>query len=242
MLDGLREAAESVGLWLAGLGDVVLDLAGTPWSLLLLLVFTIIDGFFPPIPSESVVIALSSLSITGDGPPLWGIVPVAAVGAFVGDVIAYTIGTRVPLRRLRWFRTRRGARTLRWAERTLEHRGGAFILAARYIPIGRVAVNMSAGALGFGRKRFMTFAGIAAVCWAIYSTVLGIGAGAVLKDQPLLAVGVGMVLGIAIGTVIDIVMRRIFGSPSMADLDDVGSESESGEGEPVAAGDVHPGR
>lgn len=236
MLEALGQAADAVAHWLGGLSEIVLDLAGTPWSLLLLAVFTTIDGFFPPIPSESVVIALASLAMSGDGPPLWAIVPVAAIGAFAGDLIAFTIGTRVPLRSFRWFRTPRGARTLAWAERTLQHRGGAFILAARYIPIGRVAVNMSAGALGFGRKRFMGFAAIAAVCWAIYSTLLGIGAGAVLKDQPMLAVAAGVVLGILLGTVIDAIMRRILGSPDDAPSEDEPNPSEG----PDASGDPGP--
>jgi len=218
VLDGIGEFAADVGTWLAGLSDIALELAGSPWSLALLLGMVIVDGFFPPVPSESVVITLASLSMTGDGPPMWGIVPVAALGAFVGDVIAYSIGTRVPLRRFRWFRSKRGARTLAWAERTLEHRGGALILSARYIPIGRVAVNMSAGALGFGRKRFMGYAAIAAVSWAIYSTLLGIGAGAFLHDQPWLAVVVGIVAGIVLGSLIDLVMRRFFGSPGRVDM------------------------
>lgn len=233
MLEWLGSTADTFATWLADWGELVLDVAATPWSLVLLLVFTIIDGFFPPVPSESVVIALTSLSMTGDGPPLWAIVPVAAVGAFVGDFIAYSIGTKVPLRRLRWFRTERGARTLEWAERTLEHRGGAFILAARYIPIGRVAVNMSAGALGFPRKRFVFFAAIAAVCWAVYSTLLGIGAGAVLKDHPLLAVVVGIVLGITLGSLIDVVMRRVFGDPTPKAAADA-EPSDEAEREPVA--------
>jgi len=226
MLETLGQAADAVASWLAGLSDVVVAIAGTPWSLLLMAVFTAIDGFFPPIPSESIVIALASLSMSGEGPPLWAILPVAAVGAFVGDVIAYTIGTRVPLRSFRWFRTERGARTLAWAERTLHQRGGAFILAARYIPIGRVAVNMSAGALGFGRKRFMGFAAIAAVSWAVYSTLLGIGAGAVIKDQPMLAVVVGVVLGVVLGTVIDAVMRKVLGTPSALPAPDDGERLE----------------
>lgn len=231
MLEGLAEAADTAAAWLASLGDMVLEVAATPWSLVLLFVFTIVDGFFPPVPSESIVITLASLSMTGDGPPLWGIIPVAALAAFLGDVIAYTIGTKVPLRRFRIFRGKRGARTLAWAEHTLQHRGGAFILAARYIPIGRVAVNMSAGALDFPRRRFILFAAIGGVCWAVYSTLLGIGAGAVLKDQPLLAVGVGIVLGIVIGTLVDVAMRRIFGGPQV--------EPEP-EPEPAAATEAEP--
>jgi len=209
------EGLDGFAAWLAGLGDIALDVAATPWSVVLLFVFTVIDGIFPPIPSESVVIALASLSMLGQGPPLWAIVPVAAAGAFIGDFIAFSIGTRVPLRRFRWFRSPRGARTLAWAELTLQQRGGAFIVAARYIPIGRVAVNMTAGALDFPRKRFVGFAAIAAVSWSIYSTLLGIGAGAVLKDHPLLAVVAGLVLGLTLGSAIDLVMRRIFGTPSV---------------------------
>lgn len=232
MLEALADAANTAAAWLASLGDIVLDLAATPWSLVLLFVLTVIDGFFPPVPSESIVITLASLSMSGDGPPLWGIIPVAAVAAFVGDLVAYTIGTKVPLRQFRIFRGRRGARTLEWAERTLQHRGGAFILAARYIPIGRVAVNMSAGALDFPRRRFVLFAGIGGVCWAFYSTLLGIGAGAVLKDQPLLAVGVGIVLGIILGTVIDMVMRRVFGAPVVEPETEPATEADT-EPDPV---------
>src|SRR5690606_30644454 len=202
MLETLGQAADAVASWLAGLSDVVVAIAGTPWSLLLMAVFTAIDGFFPPIPSESIVIALASLSMSGEGPPLWAILPVAAVGAFVGDVMAYTIGTRAAMRSFRW------------------------CAAARYIPIGRVAVNMSAGALGFGRKRFMGFAAIAAVSWAVYSTLLGIGAGAVIKDQPMLAVVVGVVLGIVLGTVIDAVMRKVLGTPSALPAPDDGERLE----------------
>lgn len=224
MLEAIAGAADSAATWLASLGDLVLELAATPWSVVLMLVFTIIDGFFPPVPSESVVITLASLSMTGDGPPLWAIIPAAAIGAFVGDVIAYTIGTRVPLRRFRIFRNKRGARTLAWAEHMLQHRGGAFILAARYIPIGRVAVNMSAGALGFPRRRFLLFAGIGAVCWSIYSTLLGIGAGAFLRDQPLLAVGVGIVLGVVLGTVIDMAMRMLLGDPTRTGSEPIDEE------------------
>jgi len=231
------DALDTVMLGLSSLGDVILDVAATPWSILLLLLFVVIDGFFPPVPSESAVIALASLSMTGDGPPIWAIVPVAAAGAFIGDFIAYSIGTRVPLRRLRWFRSERGVRTVAWAEQTLRERGGAFILAARYIPIGRVAVNMSAGALGFPRKRFVGFAAIAAVMWAIYSTLLGIGAGAFLKEHPWLAVLVGVVLGIALGTVIDAVMRRVFGGPGRRSRQPgADADGDAQPGEPVLDG------
>lgn len=208
MLDGLIGAAESAAAWLASFADVALDRADSPWALVILFAFVTIDGFFPPIPSETLVIALASLSMTGDGPSLWALVPVAAIGAFCGDLLAFAIGRRVPLSSMRIFRSRRGARTLAWAERTLQHRGGVLILSARYIPIGRVAVNMAAGAVGFHRSRFMGLAAIAAVSWAIYTTLLGVGAGVFLTEHPLWAILVGVAVGTVLGTVLDVIIRR----------------------------------
>ncbi len=189
-----------------------LEMAGSPWVYAVLYVFATVDGFFPPVPSESVVIALTSLSVSTGAPLLWPVVLVAALGAFTGDQIAYQIGRRVRIRELRWFRGRRGQAVLDWAERALATRGAAFIIAARYIPVGRVAVNMTAGALGFRRRRFVLLTGIAAVTWALYSTAIGVGAGHVLgHDNPVLGVVVGVVGGMVIGLVVDWVLRRVTG-------------------------------
>ncbi|WP_448631715.1 DedA family protein [Cellulomonas soli] len=102
---------------------------------------------------------------------------VAAAGAFTGDQIAYQIGTKVDVRRIRLLRRPAAQRTVDWAERALARRGASFIIAARYIPVGRVAVNMTAGALGFRRRRFVFLTALAAVTWAGYSTAIGVGAG-----------------------------------------------------------------
>ncbi|UFU05713.1 DedA family protein [Ruania halotolerans] len=187
--------------------EPVLAMAASPWVLLVLFAGCVIDGFFPPVPSESLVIALTSLAISHEAPSLWLIGMVAAVGAFIGDNIAYAIGTKVPIHRLRIFRSRRGRKTLAWAERALARRGAVFILAARYIPIGRVAVNMTAGAVGYPYRRFVVVAAIAAVAWAGYSILLGVSAGAALHDNPLLGVALGVALGVVMGFVVDGIVR-----------------------------------
>src|SRR5690606_38052606 len=129
------------------------------------------------IPSETVVIALAALAVAGGEPNLWVLGAVAAAGAFTGDQIAYSIGRRIPVRSLGFMQGARARRALVWAEHALADRGASFIIAARYVPIGRVAVNMTAGAVGFSRVRFTVLAAIAAVSWSIYSVMLGIGAG-----------------------------------------------------------------
>ena len=56
--------------------DAVLALADTPWILVVLAVLSFVDGFFSPLPSESIIIAVAALAAAGSGPPLWLVVPV----------------------------------------------------------------------------------------------------------------------------------------------------------------------
>ena len=191
--------------------ETILAMAASPWVLAVLFACCVIDGFFPPIPSESLVIALTSLAISHEAPHIAWIGLVAALGAFVGDNIAYLIGTKLPIHRFRIFRSHRGKKTLAWAEQTLARRGAVFILAARYVPVGRVAVNMGAGAVGYPYRRFVLVAGIAAVMWSGYSILLGVSAGAFLHDHPIIGVLVGVVLGVVIGVIVDYIVRKILG-------------------------------
>ena len=77
------------------INDFILAAAGQPWVLLLVLACCLIDGFFPPIPSESVVVGLAAVAATADVPNPWLLMAVAAPGRFTGDNIAYLIGRRV---------------------------------------------------------------------------------------------------------------------------------------------------
>lgn len=189
--------------------DWVIALVGSPWVFLALYAFAAIDGVFPPIPSESVVIALAALSVSTGEPNFYILGAVAAAGAFTGDQAAYSIGKRIPVDRLRFMQGPRQRRALLWAEKALSERGAAFIISARYVPVGRVAVNMTAGAVGYSRRRFTGLAVIAAISWSLYSVMLGIGAGVWLGHEPLLAVLVGVAGGMLIGVTIDAVLRWI---------------------------------
>lgn len=189
--------------------QLLTDAAASPWVLPVLLVCCWVDGFFPPFPSESLVIATAALAVGGaGGPSLWAVAAVAAVGAFAGDLTAFWIGRRVPVDRLPVLRSGRGRATVEWARRSLERRGGVAVLAARYVPVGRVAVNVAAGAVGFPARRFAGYAAVAAVTWAAYSVVVGVVAGAVLHDEPLLGVIAGVAVGAVLGLGLDAVASR----------------------------------
>lgn len=188
--------------------DWVLALVGSPWVFVALWFLATLDGFFPPVPSETAVIALAAVSAATGRPELWLLVVVAALGAFTGDQIAFTIGRRLPLHRIPVLRGDRAGRALGRARLALASRGASYIIAARFIPVGRVAVNMTAGAAGYSRRRFTALAAFGSVVWAVYSTALGVGAGVWLHDRPLVAAAVGVVVGLLLGFAVDAVLRR----------------------------------
>lgn len=192
----------------------------SPWLYLVLFAVTIIDGFFPPVPSETVLVAAAAVAVSsGD---LWMLAPlglIAAVGATIGDNIAFLLGSRVGTTRFTWMRRPRVRAAFAHAERALDQRSAALILGARYIPVGRVAVNMSAGALGFRWRRFLPLSVLAGLSWSALSLAIGLLAGSWIADQPLLSAGLGVAVALVIGLAIDRVAaarRRRAAVPQMA--------------------------
>ncbi|MFB7888136.1 DedA family protein [Cellulosimicrobium cellulans] len=192
---------------LAEIDALILAAAAHPWAAAVLLLCCIIDGFFPVVPSESLVIAMATTSVHTGPVPWWAIILIAASGALIGDLIAYTIGRHIPLERMHRLREGRGRTALDWAQRQLRSRAGLFILTARYIPVGRVAVNMAAGATRFPLHRFIRYDAIAVLAWASYNTAIGATA-AHLFDNTLVSITVGIAGGLLIGALVDHITRR----------------------------------
>lgn len=195
--------------FLGDLEHAILSLTTSPWIYPAVWAVAVIDGIFPPIPSESVVIAAATTWEQTGKPTLGFIWIAAALGAWCGDQIAYSVGKAIPVRKVPGMRGPRGLQALDWAERALEHRGTAFIIAARFIPVGRVAVNLTAGALGFPRRRFMVVDAFGAAMWASYSIGLGVFAGSVLHDSLLLSIAIGVLGGVVVGYLVDLIMSKV---------------------------------
>jgi len=201
MIELVAHVATDVEAWITAL-------TSSWWVFVVLFALCAIDGFFPPVPSESVVITLAVTARTTGLPDLWLVLVVAAAGAWCGDQVAYALGRWVGTDRVPWFRSPRGRRTVERAARAISHRGAAFILGARYVPVGRVAVNMTAGAVGYGRRRFAVVTAAAAVMWAAYSVLVGLAAATWLGRSTLLAMVVGVALGVVAGVAVDRVTSR----------------------------------
>jgi membrane protein DedA with SNARE-associated domain len=188
------------------ISQFILDASGSPLALLAVLVLTIADGICPLVPSESVVIGLAAIGISTGHPPLLLLGLVAALGALIGDNITFQIGRRIGLDRFGWMRRPWFTKVMSRASAALERRVSTAVLAGRFVPGGRVAVNLVAGASGVPPRVFRPLTVVSSICWAGYSLVLGTVAGAWFGAHPLLGALLAMGLGVLIGWLIDTAM------------------------------------
>ncbi|MCX7521771.1 VTT domain-containing protein [Microbacterium sp. STN6] len=191
------------------ISELVMQTMSSPWVYPVLFALVVIDGFFPPVPSETVVVAAAAVGVSAGLPNPWLVVAIAAVGAAVGDNIAYSIGRAIGIDRFAWMRRPRIAAAVHRAGHGLERRAAVVILTARYIPIGRIAVNMTAGATGFAWRRFWPLTLLGGITWAGYSVLIGTAAGHWAHKQPLAAALVGIVVAVACGIIIDFASTRV---------------------------------
>ncbi len=182
--------------------DAIVGHAGEWWTYLVTALLCYVDGFFPPVPSESLVIAMASLSETHGGPVrLWILLPLAGLGAFAGDNTAYWIGRMIPLQRL--FRGERGQRVLERAHDLIHRKGAEVLLSARFVPGYRIAINMTAGGVRLPWRRFLVIDAVSTALWAAFSVGIGLAAGSLFHDRPLLGIVVGVALGLGLGWIIE---------------------------------------
>lgn len=159
------------------------------------------DVLFPLVPSETIVITASVLAAQGEL-LIWGIVPLVALGAFLGDNVCYLLGRTIgdPIAD-RLFGGEEGQARLKWADEALRRRGAILIGVGRFIPGGRTATTFAAGTLEMPYRQFVVADAFAAFLWALYICLLGYLGGETFQDSlwlPLattfgcaMAVGVG---------------------------------------------------
>jgi membrane-associated protein len=192
---------------LDAVNDLILDLAGQPWVYAAVGALASLDAFVPPLPSESAIVALAALGEAGQV-NLWILGLVGALGALLGDSMAFAVGRRVGTNRFAWQRSPRTAKALDRARGEIGKRGGVLIFTARYVPVGRIAVMLTAGATGMSWRRFLAFSTLACSAWAAWSVLVGAVAGEVLGDNPLLAAVVGIAIALVVGVAIDRALSR----------------------------------
>jgi membrane-associated protein len=111
---------------------------------------------------------------------LWLVCLVLSVAAFLGNAVGYEIGRRVgpalfhrPDSRL--FKQKYVDQTVAFFDKY----GARAIVLARFVPIVRTFITVTAGVGHMDRRKFLAYTGIGAVLWATGVTVLGYFLGSV---------------------------------------------------------------
>lgn len=178
--------------------------ADQPWLLIATFLMIVVDGVIPVVPSEALVMALAAL----DGPPgLPLLLVVAALGAISGDNLSFAIGRVLGPGRFERLRAGRIARALDAGRRQLERRPAAVILTGRFVPVGRVAVYLAAGASGYPHHRFLPISIVGGTVWAGYMLGLGLLAASWVDGNPLFSAVVGVGLSLVLGVLADVAIR-----------------------------------
>jgi membrane protein DedA with SNARE-associated domain len=165
------------------------------------------DAFFPPIPSEMLVITGGALAAEGRV-NLWLVGLLAAVGSWVGDLLVFQL-----------FKRRLSHILDRWAWGRKVHQGihraiaragrsstyGA-IIGARFIPAGRLAASAAAGIAEVSSRGFSLCAGLGGLLWATWQAGLGYFAGSTTGlpfwASSLIGAGVGLLVGVVVGVIV----------------------------------------
>jgi membrane protein DedA with SNARE-associated domain len=185
------------------LNGMIVALVDSPWVLPVAFLICFLDGFFPPVPSEIVVVSVAAVSWPQGAPALLGVGGVVLLGAWCGDVFAFMLGRRFGQRLFGRLRSPRLVAARHRAEDGIAAAPARTLLTARFIPVGRVLANVAAGASRLPFSRFLPISFAGAALWTAVTMLLGVGAGGILADRPVLAALLAAVLAFAAGWCVD---------------------------------------
>lgn len=180
---------------LAHVTELLRGALGSPWLWVLVFAVSGLDALLPFMPSETTVVTVAVL-VGPDPARLTLLAAVAAAGAWAGDCLGYAVGRWAGPRAIaRLQRGEDGQRRYEWVLGQVRRNGGLLIIAARYLPGGRVASALANGSLGCPLRRFVPLDLAGATIWAVYSVLIGLAGGAAFADEP----GKGLLLSFSLG-------------------------------------------
>jgi membrane protein DedA with SNARE-associated domain len=175
------------GFDLAHIGQWLSDVSNHWWFLAVIVIVAMLDSIIPVVPSETCVIAGGVAAGLGQQ-ELILVIACGAVGAAVGDNLAYAIGRLLADRFERRAETHeRFRRRLTWASTQIHERGGFLLVTARFIPGGRTVLTLSCGITRQARGWFIAWIALAACVWATYAALLGFIGGKAFENNHTLA-------------------------------------------------------
>ena len=157
-------------------------------------IFTIIalENAGLPLPGETILITSAVVAATNGGMNVVAIVVTAALAAFSGSVVGFSIGRYGERHLLRRYahHLHIDERDLRLGRYLFQRYGGRVVLVARFVAFLREVDSLLAGINRMGWKRFLAFSGAGAAGW---SATFGFGAYALGKRIEIVSARAGIV-------------------------------------------------
>ncbi len=176
------------------------DFSSNWWFILIVFSVALLDSVFPVVPGETTVIA-GGVAAGAGNQSLALVILAGALGAFLGDNLAYWIGDRFEPRVRAWAERKpnRMAR-LDSSGHQIKKRGGLLLITARFIPGGRTILTVSSGITQQPRLWFAAWVAVAGLIWASYAAGLGYLFGQAFEDNHTAAfwLAFGTALGITL--------------------------------------------
>ena len=185
--------------------DTLEEFSANWWFVLVIFVIALLDSILPIVPGETMVI-VGGVAAGQGTQQLWVVIACGAVGAFLGDNLAYLLGRRFADRVNAWAdrAVKRRAR-LDAAGRQIKIRGGMLLITARFIPGGRTILTVSSGLTGQSWRWFATWVAIATTLWATYAASLGFFFGQAFEDNSTLAFWLAFAAALTMTAVVELV-------------------------------------
>ena len=185
--------------------DQLEELSANWWFLLVIFIIALLDSVLPIVPGETLVI-VGGVAAGQGTQELWLVIAAGAIGAFLGDNLAYLLGRRFSDRVNVWAdRTVKRRARLDAAGRQIEIRGGMLLITARFIPGGRTILTVSSGLTGQPWRWFAIWVAIATTLWAGYAASLGFFFGQAFEDNHTLAFWLAFAAALTVTALVELV-------------------------------------
>jgi len=175
------------------------------WFILVIFAVALLDSVIPIVPGETTVIA-GGVAAGAGNQTLALVILAGALGAFLGDNLAYAIGHRFAPRVRSWA-ARKPNRQFRLESAGLQikKRGGMLLITARFIPGGRTILTVSSGITKQPRLWFAAWVAVAGIIWATYAAGLGYLFGQAFGDDHALAFWLAFGVALSITALVEII-------------------------------------
>jgi membrane protein DedA with SNARE-associated domain len=173
--------------WAAGRDNWVdaADFGPATYVAIALLIFA--DAVIPILPGETTINAAATFAAAGNLVLGWVIVA-AAVGAILGDSTLYWIARGSSRRFGAHFERALHSPRVEQVFALLGRRAALLLVAGRYIPGARFAINASLGISAYPYPRFLAWSALGGALWAAYTAVLAYLVATALAGFPLASI------------------------------------------------------